>query len=72
MYIQFKTGIESQNPFCPCGVDFDCTVKFPGDVFAVILEKQPPEIEWLTPGDIAQRLRSLREDHAAWRLRLRW
>lgn len=25
-------------------------------------------IEWLTEGDVAQRLRTLREDHAAWRL----
>jgi serine/threonine-protein kinase HipA len=37
------------------------------DRLDAILGKQPPEIEWLTPGDIAQRLRSLREDHAAWR-----
>src|ERR1700722_20174972 len=37
------------------------------DRLDAILGKRPPEIEWLTPGDIAQRLRSLREDHAAWR-----
>lgn len=52
------------------GVGEDCAgaVQFVRpDRLDAILGKQPPEIVWLTPSDIAQRLRSLREDHAAWR-----
>ena len=33
-----------------------------------ILGAVPPEIEWLTEANIAQRLRALREDHSAWRI----
>jgi serine/threonine-protein kinase HipA len=34
---------------------------------ATILGKAQPEIQWLTVAEVAQRLRSLREDHVAWR-----
>src|SRR3984957_10019399 len=33
-----------------------------------ILGAVPPEIEWLTEANIAQRLRALREGHSAWRI----
>jgi len=33
-----------------------------------VLGQQPPEIEWLDQADIAKRLRTLREDHSAWRI----
>src|ERR1700723_3634765 len=33
-----------------------------------ILGAFPPEIEWLTEANIAQRMRALREDHSAWRI----
>jgi serine/threonine-protein kinase HipA len=33
-----------------------------------ILGEAPAEIEWLDQAEIAQRLRALREDHAAWRI----
>jgi serine/threonine-protein kinase HipA len=33
-----------------------------------ILGQTPPEIEWLDEAAIAQRLRTLREDHSAWRI----
>jgi HipA-like protein len=66
-----KFQVSSRNAFgLIAGVGEDCTgaVQFVRpDRLDAILGKQPPEIEWLTPGDIAQRLRSLREDHAAWR-----
>ena len=32
-----------------------------------VLGSRPDEIEWLNEGDVAQRLRALREDHSAWR-----
>jgi serine/threonine-protein kinase HipA len=66
-----KFQVSSRNAFgLIAGVGEDCAgaVQFVRpDRLDAILGKQPPEIEWLTPGDIAQRLRSLREDHAAWR-----
>ncbi|HXA76900.1 MAG TPA: type II toxin-antitoxin system HipA family toxin [Candidatus Acidoferrales bacterium] len=66
-----KYQVSSRNAFgLITGVGEDCAgaVQFVRpDRLDAILGKQPPEIEWLTPGDIAQRLRSLREDHAAWR-----
>jgi serine/threonine-protein kinase HipA len=66
-----KFQVSSRNAFgLITGVGEDCAgaVQFVRpDRLDAILGKQPPEIEWLTPGDIAQRLRSLREDHAAWR-----
>ena len=52
------------------GVGEDCAgaVQFVRpDRLDVVLGKQPPEIEWLAPNEIAERLRLLREDHAAWR-----
>ncbi len=33
-----------------------------------ILGQQPPEIEWLDEAAVAQRLRTLRQDHSAWRI----
>jgi len=33
-----------------------------------ILGQAPPPIEWLDEAEIAQRLRTLREDHSAWRI----
>ena len=66
-----KFQVSSRNAFgLIAGVGEDCAgaVQFVRpDRLNAILGKQPPEIEWLTPGNIAQRLRSLREDHAAWR-----
>jgi serine/threonine-protein kinase HipA len=66
-----KFQVSSRNAFgLIAGVGEDCAgaVQFVRpDRLDAILGKQPPEIEWLTPVDIAQRLRSLREDHAAWR-----
>jgi len=38
------------------------------DRLEVILGQAPPEIEWLDEAAIAQRLRTLREDHSAWRI----
>jgi len=32
-----------------------------------VLGRRPGEIEWLNEADVAQRLRTLREDHSAWR-----
>jgi serine/threonine-protein kinase HipA len=66
-----KFQVSSRNAFgLIAGVGEDCAgaVQFVRpERLDAILGKQPPEIEWLTPGDIAQRLRALREDHAAWR-----
>src|SRR3984893_11597383 len=66
-----KFQVSSRNAFgLIAGVGEDCAgaVQFVRpDRLDAILGKQPPEIEWLTPGEIAQRLRSLREDHTAWR-----
>jgi serine/threonine-protein kinase HipA len=66
-----KFQVSSRNAFgLIAGVGEDCAgaVQFVRpDRLDAIQGKQPPEIEWLTPRDIAQRLRSLREDHAAWR-----
>lgn len=66
-----KFQVSPRNAFgLIAGVGEDCAgaVQFVRpDRLDAILGKHPPEIEWLTPGDIAQRLRSLREDHAAWR-----
>jgi serine/threonine-protein kinase HipA len=66
-----KFQVSSRNAFgLIAGVGEDCAgavqIVRP-DRLDAILGKQPPEIEWLTPGDIARRLRSLREDHATWR-----
>jgi serine/threonine-protein kinase HipA len=33
-----------------------------------VLGQHPPEIEWLSEGNIANRLRTLREDQSAWRI----
>src|SRR6204780_871725 len=66
-----KFQVSSRNAFgLIAGVGEDCAGAVQlvrPDRLDAILGKQPPEIEWLTPGDIAQRLRSLREDHAGWR-----
>jgi serine/threonine-protein kinase HipA len=34
---------------------------------AHVLGEKGPQVEWLTEADVAERLRALREDHAAWR-----
>jgi serine/threonine-protein kinase HipA len=67
-----KFHVSARNAFSLIGaVGEDCAgaVQFvrPERIEAV-LGHQPPEIEWLDEAAIAQRLRTLRQDHSAWRI----
>ncbi|MGH6890304.1 MAG: type II toxin-antitoxin system HipA family toxin [Rhizomicrobium sp.] len=67
-----KFQVSARNVFALIGhVGEDCAgaVQFVApDRVADIRSGEPDNIEWLTEKDIAERLRLLKEDHAAWRL----
>jgi serine/threonine-protein kinase HipA len=67
-----KFHVSARNPFAliSCvGEDRAGAVQFVRlERFEAILGVVPPTIEWLDDGVIALRLRTLREDHSAWRV----
>jgi len=67
-----KFHVSARNAFSLIGaVGEDCAgaVQFvQPERLDAVLGQQPPEIEWLDEADIALRLRTLRQDHSAWRI----
>ena len=63
--------VSARNPFALLShVGEDCAgaVQFVRpDRLDDIVRQRPPEIEWLEEADVAERLRTLKADHAAWR-----
>ena len=67
-----KFHVSARNAFSLLGaVGEDCAgaVQFvQPERLDAVLGQQPPKIEWLDEADIALRLRTLRQDHSAWRI----